>query len=101
VSGGSRSIDQATAEQSAVDQPGFAPPVAGEPSVGSPPPVSDPPPSASSPPPSGTDDASSSGPKTLKLPTGGVEALERPEGQVGLAFAGGFVVALILKRLVG
>jgi hypothetical protein len=35
------------------------------------------------------------------LPTGGVEALERPEGQVGLAFAGGFLAALILKRLVG
>ena len=39
-------------------------------------------------------------PKTI-LPTGGVEALERPEGQVGLAFAGGLLAALILKRLVG
>jgi len=39
-------------------------------------------------------------PKTL-LPTGGVAALERPEGQVGLAFAGGLLTALILKRLVG
>ena len=39
-------------------------------------------------------------PKPL-LPTGGVEALERPEGQVGLAFAGGLLTALILKRLVG
>ena len=35
------------------------------------------------------------------LPTGGVEALERPEAQVGLAFAGGFLAAMILKRLVG
>ena len=39
-------------------------------------------------------------PKTI-LPTGGVAALERPEGQVGLAFAGGLLTALILKRLVG
>ena len=39
-------------------------------------------------------------PKTV-LPTGGVAALERPEGQVGLAFAGGLLTALILKRLVG
>jgi hypothetical protein len=39
-------------------------------------------------------------PKPL-LPTGGVAALERPEGQVGLAFAGGLLLALILKRLVG
>ena len=40
-------------------------------------------------------------PKTIHLPTGGVAALERPEGQVGLAFAGGVLAALILKRLVG
>ena len=47
--------------------------------------------------------STSSAPTTPKplLPTGGVAALERPEGQVGLAFAGGLLAALILKRLVG
>ena len=47
-----------------------------------------------------TSSAPIAAPKPI-LPTGGVEALERPEGQVGLAFAGGLLAALILKRLVG
>ncbi len=87
---GSHSIDQATEEHSAVAEPGFAPPAGSAP----PPP---PPPSEPAPEPSSGGPA----PKTTILPTGGVEALERPEGQVGLAFAGGFLAALILKRLVG
>ena len=33
------------------------------------------------------------------LPDGGVPIQERPEAMVGAAFAGGLVVALILKRL--
>ena len=33
------------------------------------------------------------------LPTGGVPITERPEAMVGAAFAGGLLVALILKRL--
>ncbi len=97
---GSHSIDQATEEHSAVAEPGFAPPVGdASPPVGdaSPPPPP-PPPSAGPEPSSGP---GSAGPKTTTLPTGGVAALERPEGQVGLAFAGGFLAALILKRLVG
>ncbi len=94
---GSHSIDQATAGQPAVD-PGFAPPTA-DPA---------PPPPAQAPPPPPSSSSSDPGPdpapgpkRTTMLPTGGVEALERPEGQVGLAFAGGFLAALILKRLVG
>jgi hypothetical protein len=34
-------------------------------------------------------------------PKGGIPITERPEARVGAAFAGGFVVALLLKRLVG
>ena len=94
---GSHSIDQATAGQPAVDS-GFAPPTA-DPT---------PPPTTQAPPPPPSSSSFETGPdpdpapkKTTMLPTGGVEALERPEGQVGLAFAGGFLAALILKRLVG
>ena len=92
---GCHSIDQATAGQPAVDS-GFAPPTADP----TPPPTTQAPPP---PPPSSEPGPDPSpGPKrTTMLPTGGVEALERPEGQVGLAFAGGFLAALILKRLVG
>jgi hypothetical protein len=34
-------------------------------------------------------------------PEGGIPFTERPEARVGAAFAGGFVFALLLKRLVG
>jgi hypothetical protein len=33
------------------------------------------------------------------MPEGGVPATEKPEVMVGAAFAGGFVLALILKKL--
>jgi hypothetical protein len=35
------------------------------------------------------------------MPDGGIPFTERPEAQVGAAFAGGLVLALLLKRLVG
>jgi hypothetical protein len=35
------------------------------------------------------------------MPEGGIPFTERPEALVGAAFAGGFVAALLLKRLVG
>jgi hypothetical protein len=35
------------------------------------------------------------------MPEGGIPLTERPEALVGAAFAGGLLVALILKRLVG
>jgi len=98
VSGGSHSTDQATAEQPRVGEPAFAPPVADAPPAAEPPPPPPPPPSGGG---SGDGPGSPGGPKIPGLPPGGAEVLERPEAQVGLAFAGGFVVALILKRLVG
>jgi hypothetical protein len=33
------------------------------------------------------------------MPSGGIPVTERPEALVGAAFAGGFLAALILKRL--
>ncbi len=91
---GAHSIDQVTAEQPAVAGAGFAPPVAEPGGAASPPP-----PPVGDGPDAGAGAGAAKGPFTL--PTGGNEALERPEAQVGLAFAGGFVAALILKRLVG
>jgi hypothetical protein len=35
------------------------------------------------------------------MPEGGIPFTERPEALVGAAFAGGFLAAMILKRLVG
>ena len=41
----------------------------------------------------------SSHPAGSSKPSGGVPIQERPEAQVGAAFAGGLLLALILKRL--
>ncbi len=35
------------------------------------------------------------------MPEGGIPVTEKPEALVGAAFAGGFVAALILKKIVG
>ena len=41
----------------------------------------------------------SSHPAGSAMPEGGIPFTERPEALVGAAFAGGFLAALILKRL--
>ena len=38
-------------------------------------------------------------PPGSSMPEGGIPTTERPEALVGAAFAGGFVAAMILKRL--
>ncbi|MDQ3742124.1 MAG: hypothetical protein M3320_07125 [Actinomycetota bacterium] len=43
----------------------------------------------------------SSHPAGSALPEGGVPATEKPEVLVGAAFAGGFLAAMILKKIVG
>ena len=47
----------------------------------------------------GHGEQSSSHPAGSARPDGGVPLQERPEAQVGAAFAGGFLLAMILKRL--
>jgi hypothetical protein len=44
---------------------------------------------------------SASHPAGSALPEGGVPVTEKPEVLVGAAFAGGFVAALLLKKIVG
>jgi hypothetical protein len=41
----------------------------------------------------------SSHPPGSAMPEGGIPVTERPEALVGAAFAGGFLAAMILKRL--
>jgi len=45
------------------------------------------------------DQQTASHPAGSALPDGGVPIQERPEAMVGAAFAGGLVLAMILKRL--
>jgi hypothetical protein len=47
----------------------------------------------------GHGDQTSSHPPGSAMPEGGIPFTERPEALVGAAFAGGLVLALILKRL--
>ncbi len=47
----------------------------------------------------GHGEQSHSHPAGTARPEGGVPVTERPEAQIGAAFAGGLVVAMILKRL--
>ena len=47
----------------------------------------------------GHDQQTHSHPAGSAMPEGGIPATERPEVLVGAAFAGGFIAALILKRL--
>ncbi len=47
----------------------------------------------------GHDEQTKSHPAGSAMPEGGISAAERPEVLVGAAFAGGFLAALILKRL--
>jgi hypothetical protein len=47
----------------------------------------------------GHDAQTKSHPAGSAMPEGGISATERPEVLVGAAFAGGFLAALILKRL--
>jgi hypothetical protein len=46
------------------------------------------------------DEQTASHPPGTAMPEGGVPVTERPEALVGAAFAGGFLAALILKRIV-
>ena len=47
------------------------------------------------------DEQTASHPAGSALPEGGVPATEKPEVLVGAAFAGGFVAALLLRKIVG
>ena len=49
----------------------------------------------------GNDQQTASHPAGSALPEGGVPATEKPEVLVGAAFAGGFVAALVLRKIVG
>ncbi len=43
----------------------------------------------------------SSHPAGSPMPEGGIPVTEKPEALVGAAFAGGFLVALILRKIAG
>jgi hypothetical protein len=47
----------------------------------------------------GHGEQSTSHPAGSARPEGGVPLQEKPEAQIGAAFAGGFLLAMILKRL--
>ena len=49
----------------------------------------------------GHDQQTSSHPPGTALPEGGVPVTEKPEVLVGAAFAGGFVFALLFRKIVG
>ena len=49
----------------------------------------------------GHDEQTASHPAGSPMPEGGIPATEKPEVLVGAAFAGGFVAALLLRKIVG